>query len=395
VERRRAERAAAPDAPAAGGGPGIEPRNLTERVVAELWKEALELESIGVHDDFFDLGGNSHKAIRLCYRVKEAFDIDFPVSELFEASTVAAMAALLDRQRDRSVEQGPGGGRPSLITLSEIGAREPAYFIPGGTGDENIILFLYGKITHHLGAERPVLAFRAPGLDGRGAPPGRIEALAEAYIEEMRRRQPAGPYYLVGFCIGGLLAFEIARRLRGSGDDVGVLALVDTAFPGIGRVLRNRTRGVVKFVNRNLRFLTRGLWGRAGVHLARVRELGAREAPAYLLSKLYGLGRYYDHATRPAMRLHPDREVARRIGRGQAAYQRSLLAYRAQPYDGEIQVFVSGGERELRGERWRAVARGGLQLHEVPGDHYTHCREFADDLAARLGACLDAGPGGR
>jgi len=389
AERRRRGRAPVPVIQAQEGE--SEPRFLAERVVADLWKDALGVERIGIHDDFFDLGGNSQKAIRLCYRVKEVFDIDFPVSELFQASTVAAMAALIDRAPGEAGAANGGEQRPALITLLDDGEREPAYLIPAGTGDEDIIFFLYGKLARYLRAERPVLAFRAPGLDGRGAPPGRIEALAQAYIEEMRRRQPAGPYYLVGFCIGGLLAFEIARRLRAEGDEVGVLMLVDTAFPGFDRVLLNRLRRVRKVVNRNLRFLTRGLWGRLRVHASRLRELGVRDAPRYLLAKLRLAGRLYDHATLPAMRLHPDRKVARRIGRGQVAYQRNLLAYRAKPYDGPIQVFVSEGERELRGERWHTVARGGMQLHQVPGDHYTHCREFAEDLAAHIGAGLSSG----
>ncbi|MCG6871968.1 MAG: alpha/beta fold hydrolase [Gammaproteobacteria bacterium] len=383
----RAEQAiagrAAPAPPAGSADADPEAGYLSQRLLIDLWQQELGVEKLDSQADFFELGGNSLKALRLCYRIRETFDIELSVSEFLGAGNIASMAALVDRQRASAPKRDAGSG-PALITLQTGTTGEPVYLIPGGTGDEHTIFFLYGKLTRHLGADRPVLSFRAPGLDGRGASPGRAPELAGAYIRQLRARQPEGPYYLVGLCIGGVLAYEIAQQLRAQGEEVAALVLVDTAFPKPVRALRNRGRRAWRFGKRSVRALTTGLWERARFHVGKLRALAPGEQLSYLADKLRRAPGYYDHSTRSYMLMHPDARVARRMGHGQAAYQRSLLNYRAGEYGGALVALVSEGQMDLRGTSWRRVVRGGVHVETMAGDHYSHIRDHADDVARQL-----------
>jgi enterobactin synthetase component F len=197
----------------------VVPRTPTEERLASLWAAELGLERVGIHDNFFDLGGDSLMAARLILAIETAFAVEVSLATLFNASTVAELAAQL---------HGDGSSDPLgvLLPLRAQGDGAPIFCIHPVIG----LGWAYAGLLRHIDAAHPVYALQARGLNGQEALPLSLEAMAEDYLEQIRLVQPRGPYHLVGWSLGGLIGFEIARQLRLAGETIGLLALLD-AYP--------------------------------------------------------------------------------------------------------------------------------------------------------------------
>jgi thioesterase superfamily protein/AMP-binding enzyme/phosphopantetheine binding protein len=206
----------APDSSAFAAKGYEAPVGETEERLARIWADVLKLERVGRRDNFFELGGHSLLAIRLLSRTSAVFKTNLPLSTVFHSPTVAAVAELLENQSAPSKWF-------SLIPIQQEGSRPPLFCI------EVIGVEFFELIR----ADQPVYNLRF----GVGSPPGKIlrlpmiEALAAHYIEEVRRAQPNGPYFLIGYSWGGLVAYEMAQQLTASGEVVELVALVDTLLP--------------------------------------------------------------------------------------------------------------------------------------------------------------------
>ncbi|MFF2546331.1 amino acid adenylation domain-containing protein [Kitasatospora sp. NPDC058063] len=209
----------APDLAAAVSSRG--PRTPREEIVCELFAEVLGLPRIGVDDNFFDLGGHSLLATRLINRVRETFGVQLTIRSLFEAPTPALYGARLD---DDSRSEDP---LDVLLPLRPYGER-PALFCVHPAGG---LSWCYAGLIKHLGAGHPVYGLQARGLDGGGELPGSFEEMAQDYLRQIRKVQPTGPYHLLGYSSGGIAAHVIASQLEREGEQVGLLAILDT-YPG-------------------------------------------------------------------------------------------------------------------------------------------------------------------
>ncbi|HSL57576.1 MAG TPA: amino acid adenylation domain-containing protein [Acidimicrobiales bacterium] len=193
----------------------VAPRTSSEATLAAIWSELLGADEIGVHDDFFDLGGDSLMAVELFARVSRELGRELPLGALGQRPTIAGLAELL-------AEDHTDSWRP-LVPIRVDGDRTPLFCVHGGSG--NVASF--PLLARALPPGRPVYALQWDGLDGsRGS--RTIEAMAERYLAEIRTVQANGPYLLAGQCIGGLIAQEIARRLRAAGDDVPLVVMWDS-----------------------------------------------------------------------------------------------------------------------------------------------------------------------
>ncbi len=210
-------------------GDYIKPRNETERRLAAIWEELLGIDGIGMEDNFFDLGGHSLIAVRLFARVKKAFGTDFPISILFEAPTIGAIATLIGTGSDDAKPARPVRRFQFLVPMhdGEGGPRTPFFLVAGMFGN---VLNLR-QLAALLGRDRPFFGLQARGLFGEEAPHQRLDEAAADYIAELRQVQPQGPYLLGGFSGGGLTALEMARQLRAEGEHVALLTLLDTPLP--------------------------------------------------------------------------------------------------------------------------------------------------------------------
>jgi len=195
----------------------LPPRDETERELLRLFQEIFDVQSLGVDNGFFQLGGHSLLAVELMARIEKQFGRRLPLAAIFRGDTVADLAAKL---REPAAEQSS-----PLVLLERGGPGTPFFFVHpvGGT------ILQYRTLARGLGAQRPFYALQSPALEGNPLPPDiSIEALARNYLDAIRTAMPKGPYLLGGWSFGGLVAFEMAQALRHAGEEVALLALLDS-----------------------------------------------------------------------------------------------------------------------------------------------------------------------
>jgi len=188
--------------------------------MSEIWARVLGVDRIGLNDHFFHLGGHSLLAVNLVAQMEKAFDCQIPLSLIFKAPTVKTMANWL-RDKRPLLSQG------ALHTLQGSGKGTPLFLVHPGGGH----LFCYALLAKAFAGIRPVYGFQAPGLEKDIPPLEKVGDLAELYLAELKDRQPHGPYLLGGWSLGGVIAFEMAKRLTKGGELVARLVLLDSYAP--------------------------------------------------------------------------------------------------------------------------------------------------------------------
>ncbi|MEU0404962.1 amino acid adenylation domain-containing protein [Streptomyces sp. NPDC006197] len=215
----------APHRPAAEGG--RQPRNAREEVLCALFAEILDVPRVGIDDNFFALGGHSLLGVRLVNRIRGVLGIERTVRDLFRLPTPAGLLGLPEDDGD-----GTAAALGVLLPLSTRGTRRPLFCVHPGTG----VGWAYAGLARHLGDDQPLYALQARALSEPGHRPHSVEAMADDYLEQIRRIQPWGPYRLLGWSYGGLVAHAMAVRLREAGERVELLALMDAHQTGPGSV---------------------------------------------------------------------------------------------------------------------------------------------------------------
>jgi acyl transferase domain-containing protein/thioesterase domain-containing protein/acyl carrier protein len=364
----------------------VAPRDEIEASLVEDWEELLGVSNIGVDDGFFDLGGHSLVAVRLFQRVRSRFGVEFPISILFEAPTVAACASRIRASIERDAGSETRGEDPPArftqlvpIHSGSPGSGTPFFCVAGMFG--NILNLRH--LAHLLSSARPVYGVQARGLLGDSRPHETFEEAARDIIGELRVVQPRGPYLLGGFSGGGITAYEVARQLRAQGETVGLLVLLDTPMPHQDKL---SAIDRVQMLAQDLRRFG------AGHVLERIERRIAWEASRV-------------GTTRPTAmaRAHLDEFRDVEIGR---AFVSALQRYRVKPFSGPVALFrpplpvcyVLRGGRRLNKDRELCLEDNGwgahvadLRVFEVPGDHDSMVLEpNVRVLAARIRECLDA-----
>ena len=210
--------------PARTADSGRAPRTPREKELAALFAEVLALEAIGIDDNFFSLGGHSLTAARLINCIRARMGIDVGIRVLFEAPTVERLAARLRESR-------PADLLAVLLPLQGGGSAMPLFCIHPGYG----LSWCYAGLIPYVGPETPAYGLQSPSFSGE-ASPNSIADLARRYIAHIRKVQPHGPYRLLGWSFGGLVAHEMAAQLEEEGDAVSRLVLLDS-FAATGEPL--------------------------------------------------------------------------------------------------------------------------------------------------------------
>jgi acyl transferase domain-containing protein/thioesterase domain-containing protein/acyl carrier protein len=344
----------------------IAPSNPVEERLAELFQSLLGVTQVGVADSFFDLGGHSLIAVRLFAQIKRLYGQDLPLATLFEAPSVADLAALL-------IQRGASDGSDSAQTATPADQEAPAarrhlvLLHPGSDKDATpffVVAGMFGNVLNlrhlalELGEERPVYGLQARGLIGEDDPHVTIADAARDYLDEIRQIQPQGPYLLGGFSGGGITAYEMAQQLQAAGEETAALVLLDTPLP----------------VRPGLKPLDKAL-----IKLQELRRKGA----GYLLewAKNRILWEISKRRQRPAETGAAPAFNNRKI---ELAFRQAVASYALQPWNGPVTLLrppldrhwqVSGGnwvssEREyvFADNDWTGWAPA-LEVLEVPGDH--------------------------
>jgi acyl transferase domain-containing protein/thioesterase domain-containing protein/acyl carrier protein len=343
--------------------------NPVERAIAEIWRELLGLDDIAGNDDFFALGGHSLAAVRLFARIRKQFAVDLPLATLFQAPTLAALAAIvaqiggLDTRRNDSTPEQPAASATPPITRdwSPLVAictgrpeRRPLFCVHGAGG--NVLNFKV--ISDRLGPDQPFYGLQAQGVDGRLAPLATIEEMAAQYLAAIRSVDPVGPYRLAGYSAGGLIAFEMAQQLKRAGAQVLLLAMIDTLCPTVTR----------------RRFsLLRKLWQARHWSLKFALEWPVRRRKVKLDQAGYGLALEKISNGEPLPPELVDFHLFRNFIAAQDRYQ-------PVPYDGAMVLFKAA-EAELEFQQggrslgWKEHIRGEIRIADIPGSHHSMMAE--------------------
>jgi len=188
-----------------------------ESRLCRIWQEVLGIDSVGLDDNYFDLGGDSALMVQFFVQMEKVFKIKVPLPMLFEAPTVREFAGVLRRAgADRAVSP--------LVPIQPTGSRPPFFCVHGTAGTVSI----YQDLSRHLSPDQPFYALQSQGLDGKLPPLTTVEDMAALYLKEIKTFQPQGPYFLGGHNMGGTIALEMAQQLQENGDVVGWVGLFDT-----------------------------------------------------------------------------------------------------------------------------------------------------------------------
>jgi len=411
--------------------PYVAPSNGIERRLEHIFKSVLDVPRVSVRENFFDLGGHSLLVMKLIRRIELEFGKRLTMSAVFQSRTIEDLALLLgDPNR---IEEGPhavdiqstrarepllsshGGhfvslppSRPnathplvsvtldrseeqrSLIRMRPGANRAPFYCIPGMGGS---ILSLR-RLAMAVPADLPFYCLQEKALDG-SEPFHTIEETAAFYVNEIRKLQPQGPYYIGGGCYGGLVAFEMAQQLVGLGQEVGLLAMIDTYNQAYGSTLP-----FPKWVSCNIRYIVQ----RTAHHIRRLRKESGAGRISYLAGRVTSLRRYTKGfvailAGRAKTQglsevdsesvVEDDCHVA--LHRVVAANLEAQRQYVPEPYLGPILLFRATErvpepfQDKLLG--WSFAARGPVEVCDVAGDH----DDLGTDTSARvIAAALDS-----
>ncbi|GCE15819.1 non-ribosomal peptide synthetase [Tengunoibacter tsumagoiensis] len=197
----------------------VAPRTVVEDQIARIFADLLGIYPISVQDNFFDLGGHSLLALRLIRRLKNLFGKDMPFT-IFTDLTVERLAQFLYQQSELLPAY-------SLVCLQDKGTRPPLILMHPASG----FIYPYMQIKSFMQEDQPVYAIEESHLSSQWQPCSSIDKLAERYLPLLKNFQPEGPYYLGGWSFGGLIAFEMARRLQQNGEKVALLAMIDSNPP--------------------------------------------------------------------------------------------------------------------------------------------------------------------
>ena len=300
----------------------VAPRDDTERLLVRMWSDVLGVERVGIDDDFFEIGGHSLLGARLFMQLAEEFGRVMPLGLLIEAPTVRKLAEYLRSST-------PLDGCVSIVPITHGSSRPPVFAVPGVGG--NVLGF--ADLARAMGADQAFFGLQSLGLDGAREPLESIEDMARLYVSEVRSVRPRGPYALIGACFGATVAYEMARQIIESGEEVAFLGLLDPTRQGGGEA--GRPSQSAPPLVRRAKVAGGFVQGRLQLYRRELAELGHRERISYVGRKL-----------RTFVRRLSGRESLEglRLEMNQAKVYRANLAalrgFERKPIDGRVRVLA-------------------------------------------------------
>ncbi len=341
----------------------VAPRNDVERRLQAIWQELLDTRPIGVHDDFFAVGGHSLLAAKLLARIEHEFNRRIPLAAMFPAPTIESVAArIVGITKDPEVS--------GIEPIQPLGSLPPLFVVG------NFPVFKY--LALKLGTQRPMIGLSIPE-ELRMRLPYDLKQLAALQVKSILTLNKGEPIFVIGFSAEGALAYEVAHQLVVAGHEVGLVAMIDTSCPSQQR--QSRAVQIAEALR---------------IHLSAIRSAGIGSVPAALGDVLSRLAlrlkfRGWKLASRAGILREP--LAPKRPADLVMAMVLAKRRYVPPPYPGRVVLFKQTVSREGRFRfddyGWREVVGDGLEICEIPGDHLALLVEpGVDTMAAKLDALM-------
>lgn len=343
------------------------PMTATERVICQVFSDITGVQLVGLDDNFFDLGGHSLLGMRLMHAIKQVTGQELSLRAIFLYPTPALLAAHLE-----NVRVAPAAYHP-LVPLKTNGTQPALFCVHPGGG----IATVFSQLAKHIQPGTPVWGMQAKGLENEETPHDDIGSMAQAYIDAMRTIQPDGPYHLLGWSQGGLIAQEMAVRLERAGAKVGVVALLDTTCTSPHELDESHTKDTEAYIDELL---------------IKLCGLNAKELPKEQSAKLDKLIAFL--VVNQFIPEGTSRDWVTRIIRQMMNVPHQT--HRHAPTRCQAPILFFGASREPLTtppieQAWKAFTMTGLTFSPVDTHHMTMCNEApAKIIATQLNAWLES-----
>ena len=349
----------------------IPPRDELEQQLIQIWERALGIQPIGINDNFFDLGGHSLIALQLFTHIEQTWHKRLSWGVLFESPTIAELAEII-RQQTAPVTDSP------LVLLRAGTSKQPPLFCIHALGGT---LFNYYDLVRRLETDRAIYGLQSCGINGSQQPLDCVEDMASYYIKSLQTVQPQGPYLLVGYSFGGIVAFEMARQFAKLGERVDFLGLLDIKSPTVDKA----TMSVKKWL---------------GFHYKKLRELQLKEQLEYCQEKIFyrvsikSKGDAQGYKDVVAKRLSAFEMFEPELLNVLEANLQAAKDYQPQVYPGTATVFWCEYQ-SIYIDRypdlgWGDLVADGVESIDIPGEHLSLLSEpHVRVLAEKLKLCLE------
>jgi len=336
----------------------------TENELCRIWKEILNVESVGLSDNFFDLGGDSLAAAELFLDIEKTFGIQVTIDDLFNVNTIRDLAGLVDAGSKSHYE--------FLVKIKEGSAGLPLFFVHSGDGE----VVTYHGVSNLMRKDRRLWGIKF-SRDAEWKYPIDFDQLAERYIQEIKAIQPQGPYRIIGNCHGGVLAYHLACRLTDRGDKVSLLAMFDP-------LMGNQSSGSGSF----------GMRKRIWYAFVDIRERDLHDLPAIIAKKAVSFFRVLKFKVQ--YRIYS--QVCKSGDKRKLRWVSSLIILKKakeitslDKFDGKVHYFVPS--KTAKGSAysiayWKGMAKE-LEVVEFEGTHNYMTSNSAPSLAMKIEETLE------
>jgi thioesterase domain-containing protein/acyl carrier protein len=326
----------------------LAPRDFIESQLVYIWEELFEVRPIGIKDNFFELGGHSLLAVRLTSLIKKKMGHSLPLALLFQSGTIEELAQIIRHEGEliqtSNLVRIKGGSQTPLFLVHPIGGN----------------VLCYGELAGVIDKDQTVYGLQSPGLHEGTKPLSTIEEMAKQYIEEVKILQPQGPYYLGGWSIGGIIAYEMAQQLMEQGEKVNQLTLIDSYLPNIEEVTLSEEILATSFV--------KDLIGMNGKSIPGSLRKLKDEMGAYNLNRREWLKALMNSGL---ISVDLTEENLERLVDVFSANANAINCYKPKPMKGVCPTLFRAKQGDLEGMKGWLELTDNIKVYSMSANHYT------------------------
>lgn len=341
----------------------LQPKQDIASELEQIWFQLLGHKKIKPQDSFFSIGGDSLLAVELLSRINTRFDTKIHLRDIILNPVMEKMAGVIKMQNLHL--NAPEELFPILFNIQTGDKGTPLFIIAGAHENryydqkndqhsyEEDFLRYFSTLIGILDKDQPIYGFRPKGIFRGEDSHKSVYAMAECYINELKKVQPKGPYIIGGECVGGSVAYEVAQQLSRNGDEVAHLILMDTPRPSLYTCISQ------EFITNRRHFVRALRKHRQNILFVIVKELKR-------ISEIY-------------LPLTKRIQTKTRFRESSIFYQRKLLSYKPTPYNGNVTLILNEEWHKWKPNLgWDKTILPKMNIHIVPGNHVTRLKDHGE-----------------